>query len=49
MTLDAKNTTPRKVDRLTITDPAGGAEPFEAFNLADLLTITDPATSVRPT
>ena len=43
VTLAAKNTTPRKVDRLTITEPAAGAEPFEEFNLADLLEITDPA------
>ncbi|GAA3636879.1 DUF5979 domain-containing protein [Microlunatus ginsengisoli] len=44
VTLRGKNTTPRVVDRLTITEPAGGTDPFEDFNLADFTDITDPAT-----
>ncbi|MDN5762960.1 MAG: isopeptide-forming domain-containing fimbrial protein, partial [Microlunatus sp.] len=43
VTLQGKNTTPRVVDRLTITEPTGGTDPFENFNLADFTTITDPA------
>ena len=44
VTLQGRNTTPRVVDRLTITEPAGGTNPFEDFNLAGFSSITDPAT-----
>ncbi|GAA2074172.1 isopeptide-forming domain-containing fimbrial protein [Aeromicrobium tamlense] len=43
MTLDAENTTPRQIDRLTITDPTGLADPFDSFNLRGFVSITDPA------
>lgn len=42
--LVATNTTPRKIDRLTITEPTGDTNPFDTFNLSSLNTITDPAT-----
>ncbi|MFT4296431.1 MAG: hypothetical protein QM582_13560, partial [Micropruina sp.] len=43
--LDAHNTTPRQIDRLTITEPgpSGGTDPFDRFNLRDFVAITDPA------
>ncbi len=44
MTLDAENTTPRQVDRLTIIEPAGLTDPFDTFNLSGFVSITDPAT-----
>ncbi|OFE16268.1 hypothetical protein BA895_19640 [Humibacillus sp. DSM 29435] len=40
----AKNTTPRNVDRLTITDPVGATNPFDTFDLKGFVTITDPTT-----
>lgn len=43
VTIDAHNTTPRKVDRLTIREPAGGTSPFDQFNLRAFTQITAPA------
>lgn len=40
--IDAHNTTPRKVDRLTITEPTGGTSPFDEFNLRGFTAITAP-------
>ena len=48
MTLNARNKTPSKVDRLVITDATGGTDPFEDFNLAGFTGITDP-TSIGAT
>lgn len=42
MTLDAENTTPRQIDRLTITEPTGASNPFDTFNLRGFVSITDP-------
>lgn len=42
--LEAQNTTPRKVDRLTITEPVAPTDPFDEFNLKSFDAITDPAT-----
>ncbi|MGO1975032.1 MAG: DUF5979 domain-containing protein, partial [Propionibacteriaceae bacterium] len=41
--LVATNTTPRQIDRLTITEPTGDTNPFDTFNLSSMVTITDPA------
>ncbi|HQR27400.1 MAG TPA: DUF5979 domain-containing protein [Nocardioides sp.] len=43
VTLTARNTTPRRIDRLTISDPTGGTQPFDSFDLTDLVSITAPA------
>ncbi|MER7604460.1 DUF5979 domain-containing protein [Nocardioides sp. NPDC127503] len=43
MSLDAANTTPRQVDRLTITEPTGLTDPFDTFNLRGFVSVTDPA------
>ncbi len=43
VTMSGKNTTPAKVDTLTITDPVNGTDPFEEFNLVGFTAITTPA------
>ncbi|MGC3994476.1 MAG: DUF5979 domain-containing protein [Propionicimonas sp.] len=43
VTLRARNTTPRRVDRLTISEPTGTSDPFEVFNLRGFTTISTPA------
>ncbi|MVA74538.1 hypothetical protein GC722_00580 [Auraticoccus sp. F435] len=39
----AVNTTPRRIDQLTITEPSGGTDPFEVFDLTDFTSLTAPA------
>lgn len=43
VSIDGHNTTPRKVDRLTISEPTGGEDPFDIFNLKGFVDITEPA------
>lgn len=49
LTVTTRNTTPAKVDRLQITDPAPGSvisrqdDPFQAFTLDDIVQISQPA------
>lgn len=45
MTLDAHNTTPRQVDRLTIVEPDPNSQtaPFDTFNLKGFVGITEPS------
>lgn len=45
LSLNAHNTTPRQIDRLTLTepDPDSATHPFDIFNLKGFVTITDPA------
>lgn len=41
--LTGTNTTPAKVDRLTISDATGDTDPFEDFNLVGFTEITEPS------
>jgi hypothetical protein len=41
--ISGENTTPAKIDRLVITEPSGGTNPFDSFTLTDFVSITDPA------
>lgn len=43
LTIGGTNTTPAKVDRLVITDPSGGTDPFDAYNVVEFTAITTPA------
>ncbi|RIJ69558.1 DUF11 domain-containing protein [Nakamurella silvestris] len=43
-TVSVQNTTPAEVDQLVIIDPAGGSNPFDAFDLTRFVTIPDPQT-----